>query len=111
MLDGKPLEERGQLMQKLVELNATGLLQESQEIENGSYYRLFKYTDPNNFILISDGRTRNWLAGKPVAVKKGLKLTCKDGNWEASGFTPQKKDANKSKSVEEKASAPEKVTA
>ena len=111
MLEGKPQEERAQLMSKLVELNANGLLQESAEIENGTYYRLFKYTDPNNFVLISDGRTRNWLAGKPVAVKKGLKLTCKDGAWEASGFTSQKKEASKSKNVEENASTPEKATA
>lgn len=111
MLDGKSHEERAQLMTKLVELNTTGLLQESQEIENGTYYRLFKYTDPNNFILISDGRTRNWLAGKPVAVKKGLKLTCKDGAWEASGFVPKKKEEVKSKSVEENASTPAKATA
>jgi hypothetical protein len=108
LVTNKPNTEKDRIYNSIAVLvRESDILAECTELDNNTYFRLFKYTDPDNFELISDGKTRNWLnSNKPAPVQKGFKLTRKDGKWEAGGFKPKsgKTKNNESKKEEKKSS-------
>lgn len=110
LIEGKDSQEKDQFFMKLKELSTTTIFDECSQAENGSYFRLLSYTSPDNFELISDGRTKNWLnENKPIEVKKAFKISCKGGHW----FKDNTKVAQSDKKKKEapKAAEKEKISA